>query len=109
MADGIGTDLGALDRATLTLGGQLSRRSVFKGSLFGLAGLTGLKLLTPIEASACTNCHYCTSGCVGCGSLSCCAYNGGVCQICSGCGGYFYIKNFICDRYCGSWCATSQC
>lgn len=110
MADGMETELSPLDRATLTLGKQLSRRSLFKGGLFSVAGLTGLRFLMPIEASACNNCHYCTSGCVGCGTLQCCSYgNPSTCQFCSGCGGYFYVKNYICDNYCGSWCATTQC
>lgn len=99
---------GLLDRITMHLATRISRRSLFKGGALGIAGLAGLKVLGPMQALACDNCHYCTSGCVGCGSLECCSY-GGYCQICSGCGGYFYVKNYVCDGYCGSWCATSGC
>ena len=103
-------ELSVVDRTTMAIGTKLSRRSLFKGGLFGLAGFAGLMALPPIEASACTGCHYCVSGCTSCNNMICCSYNTGSCQVCpSTCPLSSYIKDYVCDNFCDYWCATSPC
>lgn len=105
-----GDNLNVLDRATRSFGVQLTRRSLFKGGVFGLASLAGLKILAPIDAAACSGCHYCVSGCTNCGDGWCCSYGTGDCLHCySNCGINSYIKNYVCDNYCDYWCATGPC
>jgi hypothetical protein len=113
-------DLGALDRATRAVATRLSRRTVLKGGVFGVVGgLLSLKMLAPTNASACGGCHYCVSGTVtSCSSSLGCRSGNGTYHLCAvgtfpGCLGWcltgggrpFYIKNYICDGYCQSWCA----
>jgi hypothetical protein len=114
----LGTDdVRGLDRLTRAVAMRLSRRSLFKGALGGLAGIAGMRLLVPIEAQACLNCHYCTSGCMSCQTayFRCCSLDGTYCQYCAGpcglncCGSNFYVKNFVCDGGCGSWCDWAAC
>jgi hypothetical protein len=111
-------DVAGLDRLTRAVAVRLSRRSLFKGALGGAAALAGLQVLAPIEAHACTSCHYCVSGCTSCQTtyFRCCSNDLSTCQYCAGpCGvgvcpcQNFYLKNFICDGGCGSWCDWAAC
>jgi hypothetical protein len=104
--------LGMLDRAVRSAGVRMSRRTMFKGTLFGLGSLAVLKALTPLTAEAiCENgCHYCVSGCVCSYScMSCCADDGTCQQCCSIAGSCNYVKDYVCDYGCDHWCATGPC
>jgi len=106
-----GANLGLVDRATRSLGLSLSRRQLFKGGLAGAASLSGLALVAPLTASACSNCHFCQSGCTSaCNYFQCCSY-GGYCQACPPpCNGQSYVfGNEACDNYCGDWCNYTLC
>lgn len=108
MTDG-DQELRMLDRATLSLARRVSRRSVLAGSLGVVAGVAGLKLLTPIDAAACTGCHYCVSGCTTCNVITCCSFGTRSCWQCASCGAPAKIGDYVCDNYCQYWCNTLSC
>lgn len=110
--------LGVVDRVTRSWGVALSRRRFFQGGLLGLVSVAGLGVLKPIAAGACSNCHYCVSGCTGnCQYFRCCSY-GGTCQYCppppwQSCnGGIQYCleyENYACDQIDCCWCNWATC
>jgi hypothetical protein len=111
-------DVGLVDRLTRSVGIRLSRRAVLRSSLWGAVGLAGLTALTPVEAAACSGCHYCVSGCTSCQShwFVCCSGDNSTCNYCAGpCGvgvcpcQRFYLKNYVCNGGCDFWCDWASC
>jgi hypothetical protein len=106
-----------LDRLTQEAAARISRRTMMKGTVGGIAGAlaaAGLGILRPLPVAA-TACNTCTSSCKNCATdwITCCSPNGGAyCQTwrctCSQCNcNCFFIRLVVCDD--GSYSVSCPC